>query len=1404
MRTTRLLKKTALFFLKIKLLHLQSLILLLVALSVPNLTVSAQEALEFQQFTQADGLASDFVFQLHQDREGFIWIGTENGLNRFDGKHFLTFRSDPEDEATLDDNWILKLFEDSEGHLWIATLKGLNVLDKSTGSIQRIPLPTGYRWPFDDFTLETHQDHLGKRWVIGPVFNEATQDISRELFQIVPNSASKKCWELHHIFSVDDWIEEHNLPPISIPLYVTSEYLWYRTDDAAFRLRLPGQGGEPIICQQLNQVKQRPTRRTERVIRKGEMLFILSDNGLQVTNMHASNPKLELLQELEGEQMNLLLSDQEPHILYFFEDTDGWELYITHGTRAGLMNRETGRANWFLRSENGSEELFFDFIKTFLRDNHGNYWIGTEGDGLYLAQRSKKAFQFFTHNPNTKQSIPKGQVRTFAEDKNAGLWISFLNHGLTQFTLDPVAGLQMQQDFRPKADMRNTSAGNRIVKILEGDEDDLWIATLDQGLLKLDLSSKLFSSYTYNKSVSNSLNQNRLWGLAQDKDGMVWAGTWDNGLNRLDPRTGLINRYYHDSKDSNSLGSDKIRCLYIDRRDILWIGTAEGLGRYDISKETFSHFYHEPENIESLSNELVWAIYEDQEGTLWVGTNTGLNRFDPNSGKFERFFQKHGLPDNTIYGILEDDDGILWISTENGLARKIPGVLEDVQFLPLGAAEGLPTTSFLPKAHLNSSFSDQLLFGGTEGILVVKPTLLKQDTIPITWGIHEIKRFQRKATDNYILTKHFIDPKTKSIELNYNDQSISITLADLNWRHHPSYKYEYQLEGFNQQWLPLEEDMQLSFSNLPAGDYTLLTRAKTLDELPLKETDLLFLSVSPPWWKTWWAYALYLLFILGSTWFLYRSQLRRQLQLQEAENIKALDSFKNEFFTNITHEFRTPLTIILGMSEQLKKEPTRWWESAAELITKNGSNLLNLINQILELQKVESGYLKAELQQADIIPYLGNIFEQFKAYAQSKQQQMTFVLQEKSVLMDYDPEKMLRILSNLLSNAIKYAPEKGEVRLEVSISGKPNSPEQLILRVHDNGPGIPQDQLPKIFDRFYQASSAQKTSAAGTGVGLALTLELVKLLGGEIKVSSTEGVGTTFAVFLPITHKAPVGKIVEKAALGGPIFGSQPATAISSSTINEELPIALIVEDNPDIAHYLQICLEHHYQTVVAVDGQAGIEQAIELIPDVIVSDVMMPKKDGIELCAALKEDIRTSHIPIILLTAKSDIASRLQGLKQGADDYLAKPFHEEELLIRMQNLLEIRRKLHERYRNLSEELDLIPEEATPTKEDEFILQLKSIIDTHMDDPDFNLDDLSKELFLSRSQLGRKVKALTGRSVALYVRSLRLQKAKELLLHTSLSIKEVGYEVGFSTPTYFSRCYIEEFGETPTNTREKA
>ncbi len=530
---------------------------------------------------------------------------------------------------------------------------------------------------------------------------------------------------------------------------------------------------------------------------------------------------------------------------------------------------------------------------------------------------------------------------------------------------------------------------------------------------------------------------------------------------------------------------------------------------------------------------------------------------------------------------------------------------------------------------------------------------------------------------------------------------------------------------------------------------------------------------------------------------------RREIE-SEQQRIRKLEEFKSRFFTNLTHELRTPLTVISGMAMEIAEDPKRWATEGSEIINRNAGNLLNLINQILSLSKIESGSLPVHLIQGDIVSYLGYVVDAFRGHAIAKRIKLHYLTEEAEVIMDYDQEKYMIILSNLISNAIKFTPEEGNVYVSLVFRDMgENSVFELTVR--DTGIGIPQDEIEHIFERFYQVQNEFTTSGIGTGIGLSLVYELVKLLEGEIHVRSTTGKGTTFTISLPMRKEdINQGAMINKEDIRSNINYLMPLapheTLEKAEDVSDDKPDLLIIEDNPDVLKYLQLCLDDFYRITTCMDGQRGIDKAIEMVPDLILSDVLMPVRDGLAVCRELKHHPITNHIPIVLLSAKVDPESRLAGLESGADVYLVKPFEKKELRMLLHNLLERRYALHARYANP----DTVPPPSDTEKiepEDPFISKARGIVIDHLDETEFSVMHLYRAVFLSRTQLHKKLKALTGMSATHFIRHIRLSKARELLKNQVLNITEIAYQVGFSDPNYFTRCYGEEFGESPSETR---
>lgn len=1363
-----------------------------------GLQLIGQGEYRFQFFGQEEGLSSASVRTLLQDEQGFVWVGSDNGLDRFDGRGFLNFRFDPEAANSLTSNRVNGLSLDARQRLWIGTSNGLCYLDLKTGKIERIAITESEAGPVPYDIRSVLIDHRGNIWV-GTLSNglfklslKANGDgYEKKQFLPDPNDSNSLAHpSVIHLFQQDE------------------KSLWMSTSGGVCQLDLDSETFTPRV--------DTPLLKGDQGVRSlfanefGHIVFPVSHAGIYYIdpNEIPLAPKPYLSFDLVGP------FGQAEVYRYAIQDQKG-QLWV--GTDRGMFLVDPDQQSY--RSLDQTRR-----VRCLMQGRDGIIWAGFGRAGIGRESRMMDPYRYYQHDPENPNSVSPGQIRTMTEDRQGNLWVGYLYEGLDQFSWD-----ERKREFVKLQQMRydpNQAGGlasNAIIEVFSDSKGFLWIATNGDGLNRLDPLTGKMDIFLHDPNNPASLSGNRIWGLCEDGNGYIWVGEFTTGLNRLDPKTGIVKRFQYQVDNPNSLSHNRIKSMFMDSEGDLWIGTNGGLNRLDVETEKFTRYVHATKDSTTLSGNVVFSIYEDAFQNLWVGTTLGLNKLtaaigqgESSSTQIERIYESSGLPSNSIIGIQGDGQGKLWISTDNGVAKLMESEGEH-RFEVINNQEGLEYAQFLNKAHYYSQKRQEFYFGSRRGLLVLPNRENESELLPSQLLVSAVS----KQTISGRGGKKWVNPFINTEEvwkLTYQDRIVSIRLSDFNWD--KNRRYEYLLKGFDDNWLELPDNMELTYTNLEPGKYSLYARPISDDTNSVEELPLLRLRMLPPWWRTYWAYALYLLFILGGVYGFYQFQLQQELKRQETESLRALDRFKNQLYTNITHEFKTPLTVITGMIEQVSGH-----DKVKRVVRRNSKNLLDLVNQILDLRKLELGKVKLNWVQTDVVLYCQYIIESYEALADIKGVKLHFLPRQKQILMDVDKEKLLRILSNLLSNAIKFTPAAGNVYLSMEeVRQKQGDKKELISRlklaVQDTGVGIPLEEQAFIFDRFYQVEPVQgeegrtnettlryRGPGGGSGIGLALTKDLVEALDGEISLESEEGQGTTFTVWLPIQKTAPF-EAVESTAIA-PLV----EFALDPEEKEEELDIAggmmsssslqlLIVEDNDDVREYLVSLLQEQYELHLAKDGQEGIDKALQLIPDIIVSDVMMPRKDGFQLLTELKEDIRTSHIPIVMLTAKSSDESRVQGLKRGADAYLAKPFNHEELFTRLAKLLELRQVLRERYVDITQSAAEPPEDVAFAQEDAFITQLKNAIEENIDDPTFGVDELCKAMGASRSLLYKKLKALTNTSTANFIRAIRLHKASQLLQDGAANISQVAYDVGFNDVSYFSRAFRKQFGVNPRAYRD--
>jgi len=1319
----------------------------------------------FETITQNDGYTGDYITYLLQDQLGYIWIGTLGGLVRYDGYIFRKFQHDTSDSLSLSSNDCSVIYEDSHKDIWVGTTSGgLNHFDRQTETFER------FMQNPDDSTSLSHnsvtaiyEDNLNNLWVgtRGGGLNclsRKTKQFERFLYNKAPYSLQRN-W-------VTDIVQDNK------------ERIWVSTYGAGMALF---------------------------DAKKKHFHHFYSVNTVDFLSYHIREGSIVL--SIEPEKNGTFLLTTETGLLRFDPNTQQFtDAYFQSKSSTTSYRR-------------------ISFLLTIPTQTPDEFWVNWDG-GISRFNASTGKFMISEHNEDKPMGLSHYHSNGILEDTEKMLWAGnaigkidrlnpftnqFENHKLhhidatdISIELEDTKGWIWAVDskgihrfnvengeyifYNNELGDSNSVFSYKVATIYESSDGSIWFSLINAGLGRFDPITNSFEHIGY-KGV-NGLRYIR--SFYEDSSGVLWLGTWE-GLYQFDRKTQSVHQFPQKNEPGEPRPQD-VTSIYEDQLGNIWLGMNCGLlKKYIPTDNSWEIFNPIPdEQLVKYGNSYVQQIIESKNGLLWLATaGNGILRFDPHGKIFTRLTKKNGLPSNSISAISEDGKGILWVSTPEGLSSFNP---DTKKIRTYDVHDGLPSNDIY--GGVKSSVDGKFYFGSTKGVFAFHPDSLKDNTVIPLIVITSLTRYNPSESDQPIPVKG-IDVK-KSITLSYKDDLLAIEFAALSYTKTAKNQYAYKLEGLQDEWIQLGTKRDLTLTNLPPGDYTLRIKGSNGDGYWNEKGTALQIRITPPWYWAWWSKSLYGLIILAGIIGMYRFQLTRRLATAEAQRLKELDTVKTRLYTNITHEFRTPLTIISGMADQVLDNPKQWLQEGIPMIKRNSRQLLALVNQMLDLSKLESGNLPINMIQDDILAYLKYIVESFHSLAESKQISLHTHHEADVIYMDYDPEKVLHIVSNLLSNAIKFTPEGGSIHLQTQ-KQLADHQEQLAILVKDTGVGIPPEQLPQIFDRFYQADDTSTRRAEGTGIGLTLTKELVKLLNGFIHVESTVGKGTTFTVVLPISKLSPRQNAMPSDVLKEELFAKVQPLDIDLSTIDEKLPLVLIVEDNQDVVQYLSTFLQAHYRLEFALNGKIGIEKAIELTPDIIISDVMMPGKDGFEVCDTLKKDERTSHIPIILLTAKADVESKIAGLQSGADAYLAKPFNKDELYVRLEKLIELRRRMQARYSTFPK---LSAEKYAPVQlEDSFLLKIKNVLEQHLSDPNFEIEVLCKALGMSHSQIFRKVKALTGNSISRFVRTIRLHKAQELLRNSNLNISEIAYEVGFTSLSYFSRTFQAEFGQSPSEFR---
>ena len=1337
--------------------------------------------IRFSHLTEEQGFPDHKVLAIFKDSKGHAWFGTDHDLIRWDGQHFFTYSPIKNDTTSLSNNTIKDVREDNDGNIWLATVGGgLNKFDRETEQFKRyIHDPNNPKSIPANSCISLYIDPQGIIWI--GTFHQGFMSFDPKTEKFTQHNLTDKKISWDEAFmqnSVHDFVQDVSDPNILWVAGTNSLYAWNKKAQQITRYPSTLAGTENTSVEGL--VMDKAGELWLATYGRGIIRF---DTNAKTWNYHPgrnnTNPRIELI--------ITAIQRKSPSEL--------WYSSVNKGT--GIFNTVTGQYQPLEPDIRNKYSILPYSSNLVYVDKDARVWFAYDGKGISYSKAGKSLFDFTEIGIGScTRTNYNNEIVDFAYDPQQKRVF------LAGSTCDGIVVVDDKREIVENIRIQGFESEFQDYKSLLFDSNkSLWVGTSPQEsanglkmptLYKQNPLSRKLEPFSHPEIEKYNIQEATIKAIFEDSKGRIWIGADPAGILLIEgSKIQIIQPKIEDENQSKTYSTTQ----FLESPDgEIWVAI-RGMGLYHYAENNFKKFNYKGFGFKGLNS---FAI--DRNGNLWIGHGSGLTKIDQFKTTEEAivsFTKEQGFPESPVDKVLMDGDGNIWATTFKGIIRYVP---ENNYFIRLDEFDGLRHRLFFRKGFKYIDSGD-LLIGNDACFYTLKSNALSQEQSEVKLVFTEMEFPDRPL--NLERNINYLD----KIVLDYNQNFFTIKYSLLVFDGTEDNNYQYILEGYDKGWNQVGNKAFADYTKVREGNYTF--RVKGTDRAQRSAEARIQISINPPWYRSLLAYILYGISILGLAYFFYAYQRRRwqlqtklQLKEQEAIKLKELDLAKTRLYANITHEFRTPLTIISGMASQVREEPQKWLERGTEMIERNTKGLLNLVNQMLDLSKLESGKLKLHLVQGNIIPYLRYIMESFQSYADTKALQLHFISDEEEVIMDYDPDKLLQIISNLLSNAIKFTPDGGQIYLQVAMQQYLSKPH-LQIKVKDTGIGISEDQLEKLFERFYQVDASTTRVGEGTGIGLTLTRELVQLLDGAINVASKPQNGSTFTVLLPIRNNAPFTDLDQKKVDILTTNYSAALRPIESTLITEDgtsnLPPLLLVEDNPDVIQYLIACLEGHYQILEARDGEEGIAMAIKHVPDIIISDVMMPKKDGFEVCDTLKQDERTSHIPIILLTAKADVASRLEGLKRGADAYLAKPFDKAELFIRLEQLIELRQKLQKRY--TGPEWNLNQESPETKTEDAFLIKVRQVIESHLDDSEFTIHQLCKAINLSRTQVHQKIKHLTGRSTSLYVRYVRLQKAYQLLKNRELNISEVAYEVGFKDPNYFTRVFTEEFGASPTRTR---
>ena len=1319
--------------------------------------------LDFERISIGQGISQSDITAMVQDSTGFMWFATNNGLNRYDGYVFRTFKTDSRDSTSLSCNIVFSMVAADNRYLWIGTKDAVNRYDAFTDRFEQ------YEEAIDEYGSKVPLMRVnalcmtrdGELWGLmrGSVIHF---DSISGTFRAgaVQNSTTGA-----NLIVLNDLCESADGR-----LLIASNRGIHLLDRRTLDTELLFDPGNNDNSSRILSLFVDPR---DRLIYAGgeDGVFVIDSLGRFVREIRCDNNPITKVSAMIRDSFGRLWLGSREKGLYV-EDTDG------------------SIANYRFDPRN-DKTIGSDYVLSIYEDTSGVVWVGTSSGGVSKTYLFKKPFYTFKHGTRRRNSLSHNVVMSVYGADYDRIWAATKDGALN--CLDLQTGVS--ENYR--LDVDRSGEGFRIHDLNRKNEHELWLAT-NVGLWSFDMRTGLFNS----SPVEGEFGDVRIRSMMYDDDGQLWLLSRQGGVYVVD-RDRIVAHY---SMGNMGLSDDYVRGICQDHRGDIWIGTRSGgvnrLRREDMAYEN-RIMRNIPGDSTSLSQDNISFIYEDARNRLWIGTwGGGLNLVTDRERMLVKVYnEQDGLCDNVVLGMVEDAEGLLWISTYNGLSCFDPD--RDV-FRNYTSADGLPSNEFMTGACSKTS-DGRILFGTINGIVMFRPERVKDANVrPSRLAITGLSVNNREIRPGDMVGRRIVLDRSiylaDEIILPYNAGTIGLELASFSYGVPAQNRFAYRLDGLEDDWVQSGPNHYVTYSRLRPGRYTFMFRATNSDGVWTGNPCTLKITVIPPFWASHLAYVIYFLLAVGMGWGIWqivrRKQKRRALDLEgqmKMENEQALYEAKMRFYTNLSHELRTPLALISGLIERVvdrlgKENPV---EKQLTVMRRNTDRMLNLVNDLLDLKGIETGNRRLKPRRRELVSFIRAVWSYFGPEAESRGISVRFEMDRDRYDAILDFASTEKILYNLFSNALKFT--KSLVRIALSVE-RCEDCESIVIRVSDDGPGIDEGEHEKIFYRFYQ-SEMNDSQVPGSGLGLNLALELAKLQGGTLTVSSRRGQGATFTLCLPsdITGGKDVGPMALETSVSEELVLRPDEMP---SLVKERVPpLLLIVDDNDDMRYYLRDALSRDFRVEEAASGREAIEFARNRQPDLVVCDIMMPDMDGITVCRILKESSQTRKIPVVLITAKVAEDSRIEGLRGGADAYLIKPFTEEHLRALITNILKGRDSMRS---VISREIIATPrKESIVSPQDKLLSRAMNLLEQHVADSDYDVDRLSFDLHMSRVHLYRQLKEIVGRSPSDFIRDFRLAKAADMLRQNKLDVSEITYMVGFGSPKYFSACFKKKYGLTP-------